>query len=172
MFLQIRTGEMGRIIFIASALITGNSQVLSAENYSLGNLQISNIWARATPGHARTAAVYIERIHNSGGQIDSLIYMSSPLARKNLIHKTIVEDGIAKMSHVKVLKIHAGRSVSLKPGGLHIMMLGIQKSLKRGFKFPMILEFQKAGKIEVVVEVKNIGPSPTMKMDHKKKHQH
>jgi hypothetical protein len=163
---------MRRIVFIAGALTIGNFQVLCAESFSLGNLKISNIWARATPGRARTAAVYIERILNSGGQIDSLIYISSPLARKNLIHKAIVENGIAKMSHVKVLKIHAGRSVSLKPGGLHIMMIGIQKSLKRGSKFPMILEFKKAGKIKVVVEVKNFGSSSMMKMDHKKKHQH
>ncbi len=160
------------LIFASAVLIIGNSQVLLAKTYSQGNIEIYNIWTRTTPGRAKTAAVYIERIYNSGQQADHLVRISSTLAKKNLIHRTIVEDGIAKMVHVKELKVHAGHSLSFQPGRLHIMMLGIQKSLNGGDSFPMTLEFKKAGKIEIIVEVREMGLPPKMKMDHKKNHQH
>ena len=163
---------MRKILFIFVVLILGSPQGLFAESYSKGNLKISNIWARATPNLAQTAAVYIERLHNLGLQTDHLVNISSAIAKKNLIHKTIVENGIAKMLHLKELKIHAGQTLRFKPGGLHIMMLGIQKPLKGGTTFPLTLNFKEAGNIEVIVEVRDIGFSPIMKMDHKKEHQH
>jgi copper(I)-binding protein len=161
-----------KIIFISVVLILGNSQVLRTESYFLNKLEISNIWARATPGRTKTAAVYITKIHNAGEGIDSLINIRSHLASKSSIHKTVVDAGIAKMRQVNALEIPAGHSVSLKPGGLHIMMVGMKKSLKEGDNFPLILEFKKSGKIEVVVTVEKIGSTKMIKMDHKIKHQH
>ena len=76
------------------------------------------------------------------------------------------------MRPVKELKIHVGDSVTLKPSGLHVMLVGLQQPLKEGFKFPMVLEFKRAGKIEVVVVVKKISSSGAIKIDHKRKHRH
>jgi copper(I)-binding protein len=165
-------GRARKIILIAALLIIENPQVLMAKSYFFGKLEISNIWARATPGRAATAAVYITRIHNSGEDTDSLISITSNFANKISIHKTIVDSGIAKMRQVKALEIFAGSSVSFKPGGLHIMMVGIQKSLREGDKFQLNLEFKKAGRIEVVVNVKKIGSSKMIKIDNKTRHQH
>jgi copper(I)-binding protein len=164
--------RVNKIVLVSIVLILGISQILRAETYFLDKLKISNIWARATPGRSTTAAVYIKTIHNAGEGSDSLINIRSHLASKNSIHKTIVNAGIAKMRQVNALEIPAGHSVSLEPGGLHIMMAGIQKSLKEGDSFPLILEFKKAGKIEVVVTVEKIGSSKMIKMDHKTNHQH
>ena len=164
--------RLNKIVLIAVVLIFGNSQVLRAESYFLDKLEISNIWARATPGRARTAAVYITKIHNAGEVSDSLINIGSHLASRNSIHKTIVNAGIAKMRQVNALEIPAGHSVSLKPGGLHIMMVGIKNSLKEGDTFPLILEFEKSGKLEIVVTVGKIGSTNMIKIGHKAKHQH
>ena len=161
-----------KLIFVAIALIFGNSHESSAESFSHANLEVFNVWARATPRGAQTAAVYIERVHNSGEETDRIVKVNSILARKSLIHKTEVEGGIAKMIHVKNLEIQAGTSLSFKPGGLHIMMIGIQKPLKQRARFPMTLEFEKAGKIRVTVAVRSIGFSQKRVMDQKREHHH
>ena len=155
---------------MAVVLILESSGPLKAEAFIMGELEISNVWARETIGRARTAAVYVTKIHNSGKHVDSLISIRSPIAIKSSIHKIIVESGVAKMRQVKVLEIPVDHSINLKPGGLHIMMVGIQKPLKEGASFPLTFEFKKAGKIEVVVKVKKIGSSELIKMEHKKLH--
>jgi hypothetical protein len=159
------------LILVVAGLFVANSRALYAERFFLGNLEISNVWAWETPGNSRTAAIYIERISNKGSRLDSLIKISSQLAAKHLIHKTVVEKSIAKMIHIDELKVLAGESLSLKPGSFHIMMFDIQKKLVRGFKFPVLLEFRNSGKLEVFVEVKPIGAA-TKKMNHKKMHKH
>ena len=168
--MQIET--INKLILMVALLTFTTVPVLKADKYVLGELEISNVWARATPGRSRTAAVYIERIFNTGRQVDSLIGIRSPIASKISIHKTKIEAGIAKMRPVKELKIHVGDSVTLKPSGLHVMLVGLQQPLKEGFKFPMVLEFKRAGKIEVVVVVKKISSSGAIKIDHKRKHRH
>ena len=170
--MQKKIESISKKILVVALLTFTTVQVLKADNYVLGGLEISNVGARATPGRSRTAAVYIERIFNTGRQVDSLIGIRSPIASKISIHKTNIEAGIAKMRPVKELKIHAGGSVTLKPSGLHVMLVGLQQPLKEGFKFPMVLEFKKAGKIEVMVVVKKISSSGAIKIDHKRKHRH
>lgn len=146
----------------------GKIQNLSAGSYSIEELIISDIWTRPTPGRAKTAAVYIGRIQNTGQVVDTLIGVSSPFVVNSMIHKTVVDDGVAKMSHIKELKIHPGQSLSLKPNDLHIMMMGIQKPLTVGEVFPMILEFKRSGKIEVFVKVKKFSIPMKMKMGQEK----
>jgi hypothetical protein len=170
--MQMQIETINKLILMVAVLTFTTVQVLKADNYVLGGLEISNVWARATPDRSRTAAVYIERIFNTGRQVDSLIGIRSPIASKISIHKTNIEAGIAKMRPVKELKIHVGGSVTLKPSGLHVMLVGLQQPLKEGFKFPMVLEFKTAGKIEVVVVVKKISSSGAIKIDHKRKHRH
>jgi periplasmic copper chaperone A len=170
--MQMNIENISKIILMVALLIFATGQVVKAENYVLGELEISNVWARATPGRSRTAAVYIERISNFGQQVDSLIGIRSPIASKISIHQTKIEAGIAKMRPVEELEIHVGRPVSLKPSGLHVMLVGLQQPLKEGSKFSMVLEFKTAGKIEVVVAVKKIGLSGALKIEHKRKHHH
>ena len=170
--MQKKIESISKKILVVALLTFTTVQVLKADNYVLSGLEISNVWARATPGRSRTAAVYIERISNFGQQADSLIGIRSPIASKISIHKTKIEAGVAKMRSTKELEIHVGRSVSLKPSGLHVMLVGLQQPLKEGSKFPMVLEFKTAGKIEVVVAVKKIGSSGAIKIEHKRKHHH
>ena len=170
--MQKKIESISKKILVVALLTFTTVQVLKADNYVLGGLEISNVWARATPGRSRTAAVYIERISNSGQQGDSLIGVQSPIATRISIHKTKIEAGIAEMRPVKELEIHAGHSVSLKPSGLHIMLVGLQQALKEDSKFPMVLEFKIAGKLDVMVVVKKIGLSRAIKIDQKIKHHH
>lgn len=55
------------------------------------------------------------------------------------------------------LTIAAGKSVSLSPGGYHLMMMDLKKPLRAGDKVPVTLNFEKAGPVSVTLEVGSVG---------------
>ena len=69
------------------------------------------------------------------------------------------------------LEIKAGESVELKPGSFHVMFVGLKRPLEQGQKIKGTLEFQKAGKVQVSLDVQGVGaqgPGGAAKMDMKK----
>jgi periplasmic copper chaperone A len=153
---------------IAATSIFFTSGITLAKDYKIGDLMISNPWARASAGPAKTGAAYIGKISNHSQNSDRLISATSPAAKRVQVHNSIVENGIAKMRHVEALNLKPGQSVALKPGGYHIMMMGLNAPLRTGQSFPLTLIFEKAGKITLTVDVRKIGSSHKMKMDHGK----
>ena len=151
----------------ASAFLLASNGVF-AKAYQLGDLKISSPWARASAGPAKTGAAYIVKISNTGAKMDRLIGVAGSIAKRVETHNNIIENGIAKMRHVNAIDVHPGHATSLKPGGYHIMLMGLKAPLKAGQTFPLTLSFEKAGEIEVTVEVKKIGAGRKMKMDRSK----
>ena len=105
---------------------------LCAGDYQVGEIKISEPWARSTPGQSKTGAVYIRSISNLGGTKDSLISLNSSAADKVQLHRSSIVNGIVKMHHVKIMDINVGEEVSFKPGGYHIMLFGIKKKIEGG----------------------------------------
>lgn len=118
------------------------------------DVQISNAWARATPGGAQTAAAYVTLESPSG---DRLTGASTPVAQKAEIHEMTMDGNVMKMRPVAGVDLPAGKPVALKPGGYHLMLSGLAKPLKEGDTFPMTLDFAKAGERQVQVSVAKIG---------------
>jgi copper(I)-binding protein len=124
-------------------------------------LEISNAWARATPGKAETGAVYLTLASPTA---DRLVAASTPAAKKAELHTMTMAGMVMKMRPLAALDIPAGRPVALKPGGLHIMLIGLAKPLQAGQAFPLTLTFAKAGArtVEVAVEKPGaMGPAPS-----------
>ena len=122
-------------------------------------IQIEKPWARATPGGASTGAAYMT-LDNKSNAEDRLIGASSDIAGTVQIHEMKVVDGIMRMREVAGgLAIPAGGAVALKPGGYHVMLIGLKKPLKAGDGFPLTLRFQKAGNVSVTVPVEAMGAS-------------
>jgi periplasmic copper chaperone A len=119
-----------------------------------GDIQITNAWARATPGGAQAAAAYVT-IESPAG--DRLTGVSTPAAQKADIHSMTNDNGVMKMRPVDGLDLPAGQAVTLKPGGYHIMMTGLAKPLEEGQSFPLTLNFAKAGARQVTVTVEKVG---------------
>lgn len=113
-------------------------------------------WARATPGMARSGGAYLT-IANAGAQPDRVVGAKSDVARRTEIHTNINDDGVMKMRRVDGIDVPPGGSVTFKPGGYHVMFMGLDKPLKEGDKFPLTLTFEKAGDVTVEIEVKAIG---------------
>jgi hypothetical protein len=119
-----------------------------------GGVEIKNVWARATPGGAQTAAAYATLEATAG---DRLVGATTPAAQKAELHSMSMDNGVMKMRQVDGIDLPAGRPVTLKPGGYHIMLTGLAKPLAAGQSFPLTLSFAKAGQREVTVAVQPVG---------------
>ncbi|HYZ40658.1 MAG TPA: copper chaperone PCu(A)C, partial [Stellaceae bacterium] len=94
---------------------------------------------------------------------DRLVSASTPAAKKAELHTMSMQGMVMKMRPLAGLDIPAGQPVALKPGGEHIMLLGLKQPLREGQSFPLTLDFAKAGQRTVTVSVEKAGataPSP------------
>jgi copper(I)-binding protein len=140
-----------------AAVLIGFVTPALAQGTSNTSITVEQPWARATPGGAKTGAVYMT-LDNKSSTADRLTGASSDVADKLQIHEMKVENGVMKMREVAGgLSIPAGGSVALKPGSYHVMLIGLKKPLTVGEKFPLTLTFEKAGNISVTVPVQAMG---------------
>ena len=68
-----------------------------------------------------------------------------------------MKDGVMSMMRIEELVIEPGETVMLKPGGFHVMLMGLKKPLTKGTEFPLTLNFARAGDVTVTVHVKDAG---------------
>jgi len=123
-----------------------------AHDYQLGQLYVDHPYAIATPPGAPVGAAYFS-IENTGPSTEHLLSLTSPVAGMVQVHEMKMDGDVMRMREVKSLAIPAGRTVALKPGVLHIMLMQLKQPLKAGDKFPMTLTFDHAGKLDVSVPV-------------------
>ena len=69
----------------------------------------------------------------------------------------LMEGDVMRMRAVKAIEVNPGEPVTLKPGGLHVMLMGLKAQLKDGEQFPLTLTFEKAGSVAVDVAVEAAG---------------
>jgi periplasmic copper chaperone A len=132
-------------------------EVVADKTYKVGALVIEAPWARATPGGAQVGGAYL-KITNTGAEVDRLTGGSLPTAAAVEVHEMRMTDGIMRMRKLeKGLEINPGQTVELKPGGYHIMFLGLREGLKQGQPVKGTLVFEKAGSVEVEYLVAPMG---------------
>ena len=148
---------MNRVALLLSAAILGlSSGMVAAGDYKLGPLEIEQPYARATPPNAPVSGGYMT-IHNSGSEADRLISGEADFADRVEIHEMAMEGDVMKMRQLADgLEIPAGGEVILKPGGYHVMFIGIDSQFKDGETRNVKLTFEKAGAIELEFEVKDM----------------
>ena len=119
-----------------------------------GQVEIKNAWARATPAKADAGAAYLTIVSPVP---DELVSVSSPVAKKTGLHTMTMEGSVMKMRPLDKLDVPANQPVTLKPGGMHIMLQGLNEPLQAGRSFPLTLTFEKAGQKQVEVSVEKAG---------------
>jgi len=128
-----------------------------AEEVKAGDLVITQAWSRATPGGAKIGGGYLT-IENKGSAPDRLIGGSADVASKVEVHKMAMTNGVMKMRPVeKGLTIEPGKTVKLAPSSYHLMLFDLKGPLKQGDKVPVTLEFEKAGKAQISLDVQGLG---------------
>lgn len=90
---------------------------------------------------------------NGTNKADKLVGVKSTSASRVMIHETVEEDGVLKMRHAKAFDIPASGKLVLKPGGRHLMLMGLVPQVKPGTKITLELRFQNAGTLKITVPV-------------------
>lgn len=143
--------------FLAAALTAFATAPAFAQDVMVGTLKISTPWSRATPKGASVGGGYF-KITNTGTTVDRLIGGTSDAAPRFEIHEMAVVDGIMKMRELpKGIEIKPGETVEFKPGGYHVMFVGLNKQLAQGQQVKATLQFEKAGKVDVAFKIEGIG---------------
>jgi copper(I)-binding protein len=127
-----------------------------ASTAQASRITVKEAWSRPMAGVATTPGVIYMAIENAGGA-DKLLKVQTDVAQMSSVHETKNENGMVEMNEVKDgLEIPANSTVTLKPAGLHIMMMEMQRELKAGDTFDVVLSFQSAGNITATVTVRDM----------------
>jgi periplasmic copper chaperone A len=152
-----RVAIVAAIATLAIAALTGLSH---AHSYKLGDIEIGHPWSRATPPSARVAGGFLI-ITNNGTTPDRLVSATFAGSATTEVHEMAHEGGVMKMRELpKGLEIKPGQKVELKPGGFHLMFMGLSAGLKENDRLKGVLVFEKAGRIEVEFKVEGLGYKP------------
>jgi periplasmic copper chaperone A len=113
-------------------------------------LKVTDVWARPGIADGNSAIFFVIENH---GDADVLLAASSDVADAVELHKTTMQDGVMRMEHQMKVPVLAGKT-EFKPGGLHIMLIGLQDDLQVGDTFIVRLNFELAGDQDYSVTVK------------------
>lgn len=124
-----------------------------AHGYQAGSIEVIHPWARPTVTAQQPGAAYFA-LRNTGAEADRLIG-AFPIAFAEIaeLHTHINDEGVMRMRAIDYVEIPAGETVLFEPGGLHVMLYGLDAPLSEGRLLGLILEFEKAGRVEVAVLV-------------------
>jgi periplasmic copper chaperone A len=178
-----RPGRLARLAPIALVAIAALAVAACTGGTSSGStgIKITDPWARTSPMVSGAGAAYMV-IENTGSAADAVTGGSSDIATAVEVHETVVMGtaapmespamggdmaspaasdggmatggGMMGMQKVDRLEIPAGGSVELKPGGYHVMLIGLTRELKAGEEITVTLNFEKAGDVTVKIPVR------------------
>lgn len=136
--------------FCVAAALT----VATVSAFAQAAVKVEQPWARATvPGQPAGGGYF--KLTNSGAAADRLLSVSADVSASVELHSMSMEGDVMRMRQIDGIDVPAGGSVELKPGGLHVMFIGLKAPLKVGATFPVTLKFAKAGDVKATVEVKD-----------------
>jgi periplasmic copper chaperone A len=122
-----------------------------------GGITVVDAWTNATPPGADVGAGYMT-IRNGGSTAVRLTGGESPASRSVEVHSMAMDNGVMTMRPVEGgLEIPAGGAVELKPGGLHLMLVGLQKPLVAGESVKVTLTFDSGLRVDAALAVRGIG---------------
>ena len=116
-------------------------------------VKVNDSWVREMPPGMGMTAAYLT-LENESEKKLVLTSISSTAAADCSIHKTEIKDGMSRMVEIQNLAIDPKQSLTMQPGGIHIMLMDLSKPLKKGEKFPLQLNFSDGSSqlIEAVIE--------------------
>lgn len=135
------------VFFAAAMLLAGHCA-------AAGAITVSDGWLRAMPPTARNSAGYLG-IHNAGTRDDALVGARVEGARVTELHEMVRDGDTMAMRRRTAVDVPAGGSVSFAPGGLHLMLIDLQRPLRAGETREASLFFRDAGEVRVELEVRS-----------------
>ena len=127
------------------------SMMLSAAVAALAQTSVKDPWVRGTVAGQKATGLFGQITSSAGGK---LVSASSPLAGVVEVHEMVMDGNVMKMRAVPSLELPAGKTVELKPGGYHVMLMDLKQELKTGDSVPLTLVIEGAGGKRETVELK------------------
>jgi copper(I)-binding protein len=125
----------------------------SGQSFTLGDITVTDAFTRATLPGAKSGGGFMT-ITNAGATADKLVGATTKSAKLTQVHQMRMEGDVMKMNEVEGgLEVPAGGSVTLEPGGYHVMMMGLVQALHEGACLEVTLQFQTAGELPVMLSV-------------------
>ncbi len=111
---------------------------------------VSDAWSNATPDGATVGGAYMEI---TAAEADTLLSATSTVADHIEMHTSSEENGMMRMRPLATVSLEPGKPFKFEPGGAHFMLMGLQQPLAVGLRYPITLQFEKAGArtVEVLV---------------------
>lgn len=145
---------MKKAIVLALAIVfAGLGALASAADVKAGDIVVSDAWARASATAAMKTGAAFAVLNNQGAEMDRLIAAESPVAERVELHTHMMDGGVMRMRQVAAIEVHPGTPTVLQPGGLHVMFMGLRRPLAEGSSIPLTLVFEKAGRLDLAVDV-------------------
>jgi copper(I)-binding protein len=134
-------------------------------------IRIERAWARPAPGPAADSAIGLGEnsrgggnsaayftVINDGGAADTLTGVSTDVADEVSLHRSLTEAGIARMLPVARVGVPAGGRLEFRPGGYHVMLMGVTRDLRVGASVRLELHFRESGVVIVDAGVREAPP--------------
>ncbi|MEY4329170.1 MAG: hypothetical protein RL703_989 [Pseudomonadota bacterium] len=138
--------------FVLSTVALCIAASVSAADVKVGNLSIDDVWARTgQPGQVSAAFMDVK----NKGTADKIVSAHCDCAKATELHDMKMADGKMLMMQVPAMDVPANGDLKLKPGGYHIMLIGLNRPLAAGETLPIKLKFEKAGELTVHAQVKD-----------------
>ncbi len=143
--------QTSKYIGRARALIAAFIITLSnAVAFAADAVRVSNPWVRATVPGQSVASAYMDLTAHAPA---ALVAAESPVAHKAELHVMTMDGGVMKMRAIEKLELPANHTVSLKPGGYHVMLTGIKRELKAGERVPLKLTVRDRKGVQSTLQV-------------------
>lgn len=139
------------------------------KKHGMGTIKITAPWIRSTAPGAPSSAAYFTLTNTSSMPI-SIIAASSDIAERVEIHEHTMTDGVMKMQEVSGVTIPAKKRVEFKPGGYHVMFMGLKDAVKEGDKVTITLRFDND--TELTIDAIAQKKAKEHSHDHEHKHKH
>jgi len=134
-----------------SALAHHDGEVVAA-----GDLVVSHGWTYEVSDTAHAVDVYLT-IDNEGATADRLIGAAVGFADQVEIQAPVLDDGVLKTTTVQAVEIAPGQVLTFQPGGVHLVVQSVQQTFEHGQHFDLTLTFEKAGTVELEIEIEEQG---------------
>ena len=141
--------------FLAALLACTAPAAAWAHDARAGAIQIGHPFATPSLAGTKNGSAYLATLANEGAGADRLLRASTPAAERVELHSMAVDgQGVMRMREVDAIELAPKASLKMRPGlGFHLMLIGLKQPLMEGASFPMTLEFERGGKVEVKVVV-------------------
>ena len=131
-----------------------------AHGATVGDIAIEHPFAAPSIPGTSNGAAYFAALENTGNAGDRLLRATTPAASRVELHTMAVDaQGVMRMREVDGIALAPHAKIEMRPGsGMHLMLIGLKEPLKEGSSFPMTLQFERAGVVEVKVVVQATKP--------------